>query len=153
MQLNESKKRAEVILDIYKNASMISNILNHRILKLDTLSQFDLTKSQFQALMLLERREQTTASELAAMLGMAKSNTTPLVDSLVNRKLVSRVYSQKDRRKVHLSLAQAGAAILKQIHMEMVHQENPVLWDADADQLTQLAETLQQLKTIVNDLT
>lgn len=60
----------------------------------------DMTMGQLKAVMLLVPNERMRSRELADGLGIAPSAATPLVDRLVNQKLVTRVDDEQDRRIV-----------------------------------------------------
>jgi MarR family transcriptional regulator for hemolysin len=69
----------------------------------------DLSIPQYRTLMYLRRTPGKSLADLAEHLGITPPSTSKLVDGLVKRGLVSRQDFPADRRKIVLSLTQAGA--------------------------------------------
>jgi len=76
------------------------------------LVEADLTLPQYRVLVFLDAGERP-ASHVAALLGVAPSTVTAVVDGLVVRGLVQRQADPADRRKVVLALTPDGAAVLQ----------------------------------------
>lgn len=94
---------------------MLLRVATDLSLALDAcLSQHDLLQGRWWVLILLMREESLTAtpSVLAEKLGITRATMTGLLDGLAQGGLVQRVYSQQDRRSVHITLTAAGQARL-----------------------------------------
>jgi DNA-binding MarR family transcriptional regulator len=76
-----------------------------------TLASVDLSPPQYRVLTLLAGG-QSMSSMLAARLSVSPPSVTTLVDSLVVRGLVERRHSEDDRRRVALTLTEAGSELL-----------------------------------------
>jgi len=97
-------------------------ILPKQLLKVERLTQtLDMPFSQIQILILLSGGDCTITS-ISHFLGIAKPNSTPLLDRLCKRGLVLRERSKTDRRVVNVSLTDAGRETFQQIQ-EMVIQQ------------------------------
>lgn len=70
--------------------------------------QTGLTASQLLLLQVLDQHGESTAGEIAAHMGITQATTTNLLHKLEDRGLVSRRRSDTDRRKVWLTLTEAG---------------------------------------------
>jgi len=71
----------------------------------------DLTVPQFRTLAFLYSRPGVTLSHVAEHVGLTLPSMSKMVDGLVGRGLVARQNSSEDRRRMDLTLAQAGKAI------------------------------------------
>lgn len=71
------------------------------------LAEADLTLAQYRVLVFLDAGERP-ASHVAALLDVTPSTVTSVVDGLCNRELVRRGEDPCDRRRVVLSLTDAG---------------------------------------------
>ncbi|MCE9645705.1 MAG: MarR family transcriptional regulator [Chloroflexi bacterium] len=72
----------------------------------------DLSIPQFRSLAFIQRNPDSSLSDVAEHLGLTLPSVSKLVDGLVKQKLVSRLASTTDRRRLILALTQAGTAIM-----------------------------------------
>ena len=79
------------------------------------LEEYDLSFSQYQALVLLHYDEALSMSEVKKKLLISQSAATVVIDKLVKKKLIKREYSAKDRRKVMISRTEKGAKALERL--------------------------------------
>ena len=92
-----------------------------------------LTPQQHQALLALKGypgRPHASIGELAARLHLRHHSVVGLVDRLVQRKLLRRVRSEVDRRKVEIHLTRRGDAVIERlsaVHLRELHHLGPEL--------------------------
>jgi DNA-binding MarR family transcriptional regulator len=67
-------------------------------------------------LQVLDRGEEPTVKELAALIGRSDSRTSRIVDGLVRRGLVERYEDERDRRARRIRVSEQGTALLQRIH-------------------------------------
>jgi MarR family transcriptional regulator for hemolysin len=72
----------------------------------------DISIPQFRSLAFIQRNPDSSLSDVAEHLGLTLPSVSKLVDGLVKQKLVSRLASTTDRRRLTLALTQAGTAIM-----------------------------------------
>jgi DNA-binding MarR family transcriptional regulator len=79
------------------------------------LRDSDVTNSQYFLLCCFHRRDQHRASpsELADETGETRSNTTRICEGFFQRGWLQRIHSVDDRRRVEMSLTQAGALFIE----------------------------------------
>ncbi|NBE95009.1 winged helix-turn-helix transcriptional regulator [Nonomuraea sp. KC401] len=63
----------------------------------------------------LDRGEEPTVKELAALIGRSESRTSRIVDGLVRRGLVERYEDERDRRARRIRVSAQGTALLQRI--------------------------------------
>lgn len=73
----------------------------------------ELTIPQFRALLFLNRNPGVTLSAVSGHLGLTAPTVSKMVDGMVANRLVTRVPSSSDRRKVILTLTVEGQTILE----------------------------------------
>ncbi len=83
-------------------------------------SSSDLSMQQFRAMKTIEKHEGASLSLVSEHLGATLSATSKLVDGLVERGWVRRDIDEEDRRKLILALTDAGAEVMKSVHMEVI---------------------------------
>ena len=93
-----------------------------------------LTTSQLQILSLINESGETevSMSEMARELAVTTPSVTGLVDQLIRRGLVSRRHDDKDRRRVLVSLTDAGRKALDDV------------WEAIVDLVARLLEGISE---------
>ncbi len=80
-------------------------------------ANFDITVEQFHVLRFV-RRGTDSLSELAAAKNISRPAMSQAVDILVNKGLLTRVQSSRDRRYVDLALTEAGNNLLDTVFRE-----------------------------------
>ncbi len=75
------------------------------------LARVDLTTAQYRALVQLGEGAEASSS-LAAKLAVSRPSVTAVVEGLVQRGLVDRQHSADDRRRVSVTLTEAGHQVL-----------------------------------------
>ena len=74
------------------------------------------------------------------------SNTTRLVDKLINKKFVKRIICKENRRKVEISITDLGNKTLKTIDPLIESAEKNVTKNLTQDELLQLNKLLIKLR-------
>lgn len=95
-----------------------------------TLKEHGITVQQFNVLRILRGRKGKVASlqDVSKNMIHANSNTTRVIDKLVDKKLVDRVQCPSDRRQIELSITKDGLKLLAVLDKKV---------DATEDQLTE----------------
>jgi DNA-binding MarR family transcriptional regulator len=112
--------------------------------------QFHLSTAEGRVLLCIADCTTTTPSAMADKLRLGRSRLTPLVESLVNKGLISRVESEQDRRVRTLKLTAAGTkcaqeatAFLNAFHEELLRCFNSNERHALLESLTQLQDAIE----------
>ena len=99
------------IISILKTSAFISEIL------LSGLKPYEISEQQFNVLRIL-RGQKGIAANLSTVqdrMVHKMSNTTRLIDKLIQKKLVKRNVCVKNRRKIELFITEDGLDLLKKI--------------------------------------
>lgn len=84
-----------------------------KIFRTTDYKEYHCNKNQNRAIMILGRHKYLSPSTLGNYLGMRKGSLTTLIDSLIEKDLVSRKSDEKDRRRYLLSLTEKGESYMK----------------------------------------
>ena len=100
--------------DIEEAALTISSVVPGLIsgAELEFFSKARLTNCQFIAIMAISLCTRCTMGQLARMLNVTMPTVSGLVDRLVKLRLVKRVFSEEDRRKVYIELSDKGHSLI-----------------------------------------
>ena len=109
------------------------------------LRPLDLGAQQFLVLQQLEALGRPSQAELAAALGIDRSNLATLVAELCDRHLVERTRDERDRRRYVLRLSRAGTLLLRRTDGAVARAEDDLLAPLDPEQREQLYGLLRQL--------
>lgn len=75
---------------------------------------FDFTQSEMEVLKFLDGKKNITMKDIADYLHIKPSSATPVIESLVKRKLLTRTQSDSDRRIIYIALSSKGKEELKE---------------------------------------
>jgi DNA-binding MarR family transcriptional regulator len=97
-----------------------------------------LSLSQLRVLHFLHRRTQASLSELADDLDVTRPTMSVMVDRLVQRGWVHRQDDAQERRRIALTLTEAGTAQLEQVYGATLSQISQRLQSLSTDQCQQV---------------
>ncbi|MDU8885349.1 MarR family transcriptional regulator [Yeosuana sp. MJ-SS3] len=138
--LKTSKKLSshkKIVVSILYTSGQLSNILN------GILKPFDISLQQFNVLRIL-RGQQNEAVSLAVVqerMINKMSNTTRLIDKLVNKGLVYKEINSSNRRKIDINITNEGLEILDYVDTLIEEAEKHIvnkLSEKEKDQLIRL---------------
>ncbi len=111
------------------------------------LSPFELSIQQFNVLRILrgQKGEPTNLSTIQERMIHKMSNTTRLVDKLLQKELVTRNICTENRRKIEIYITQKGISLLAEV--------SPLVVEGERQMTSMLSDTeLQQLNAILYKL-
>jgi DNA-binding MarR family transcriptional regulator len=106
---------------------------------------FGLGAQQYLVLTQLQDLSRTSQAELASALALDPSNLASTVAELVDRRLVDRCRDEADRRRYELTLAPAGAALLRHANEAIAAAEQELLAPLKPEQKDQLYSLLRRM--------
>lgn len=112
---------------------------------LPALEAWNITPPRFSALVIISRNQGLKLTELADVLGIARSGVVALIDTLSEMGYVERLEVPGDRRAYGLALTALGKKDLRQIEQAVIKQDQRA-----AHRLTQ--EERQQLLALLDKL-
>lgn len=142
-----------VIESISQNIFMVLPLLRKRMLHMDAIhGEHGIPLSHVQVLSMLSETGSMSVSEISHRLGIAKPNITPLVDRLIEDKLVDRIRDTQDRRVVNVVILDAGQQKLDAIRAGIGEQVQEWAQNISAADFRELAESLQSLTRILSQI-
>jgi DNA-binding MarR family transcriptional regulator len=111
-------------------------------------AKFDITVEQFHVLRFV-RRGTDTMSELAAAKNISRPAMSQAVDVLVNKGLLTRIQSTKDRRYVDLALTEAGNNLLDTVFKETRIWMKQRMSKLTASELETIAKAMEVMKKML----
>lgn len=147
------KKQADpvVIESISQNIFTVLPLLRKRLLHMDVIhGEHGIPLSHIQVLTMLSETGSMSVSEISQRLGIAKPNITPLVDRLIEDKLVDRIRDTQDRRVVNVVILKAGEDKLGAIRASIGEQVQEWAQHLSAADFRELGESLQSLTRILS---
>ena len=126
------------IISILKTSAFISEML------LSGLKPYEISEQQFNVLRIL-RGQKGIAANLSTVqdrMVHKMSNTTRLIDKLIQKKLVKRNVCVKNRRKIELFITEDGLDLLKKIDPISDEIEKKILSNISSQDLNSLISIL-----------
>lgn len=103
----------------------------------------DITLSQFQALLLIDRNRQCSVTDLAHHLMITLATTTRILDSLERKGLIRRERDHRsDRRYVVIRLTEKGSEVLKQVKDQNILLMDKILDESLSDEEVEILKLL-----------
>jgi DNA-binding MarR family transcriptional regulator len=111
----------------------------------EAAAQVELSMTQAEVLSYLTERHETTMGELSDHISVSLSAMTGVVDSLVQKGLVSRDRDETDRRVVRVSLTPAGEELAAEVGLAKKVHAMAVLGALDQSDRERLLEIMAKL--------
>lgn len=133
----------KVLLNILYTNTVVAEKFN------EILKPFDLSPEQFNVLRILRGRKGEPANMCVIQERMiAKtSNTTRLVDKLLDKKLVTREVCPENRRKMEVFITKKGLELLNELDPIVIEHENNFANNLSKDELDTLNTLLEKFRT------
>jgi len=126
-----------------------ANMIERRVRK-NLREKFDTTLPRFDVLAQVDRTpDGQPMRELSRRMMVTNGNITPLVDRLVEDKLIKRDPSPEDRRVQHIRLTSDGKQALDEMIPAHVSWVNNLMANLDRHNASQLYALLGELKTSI----
>ena len=125
-------RRAQVGLLLNRVKAAIQGALDRE------LAPYDLTAAQYVVLLTLASERAETGAELCKVLSYDPGAMTRMLDRVEQKKLLKRVYSQENRRRVRLELTEQGQAVYPELQARAAAVMERVLGPFSAQELDQL---------------
>lgn len=130
----------DVVTTIIKKGTELTEAIN------EVLKKEGLTIQQFNVLRILRGRKGKPArlSDVSSLMIHSNSNTTRVIDKLIEKKLVNREQSTTDRRKIDITITDDGLNLLKQLDQPIKDREASLVSQLNQKDLEQLLQLLDQ---------
>lgn len=114
----------------------------------EVLKPFNLSNPQFNVLRILrgQKGKPASLSCISDKMIHKMSNTTRLVDKLLEKGLVDRIICPENRRKVEITITENGLKLLEQIDGVLETAETQLMEVLDMEEVIRLQEILSKIK-------
>lgn len=114
----------------------------------DALKAFDISNPQFNVLRILrgQKGKPANLSTIQDRMVNKMSNTTRLVDKLIEKKLVDRYTCEHNRRKVEIIITTNGLALLEKIDPVIESAEADIIQNLSNNEVKLLNELLEKMR-------
>ncbi len=151
MENNETLGNARYIFNTGRKVhDNVTRIITAVAMEKGKASQFgELSYQQKNMIMMIRVRECVSVTELAGILNVSPPSVSAMVDRLVERGLLIRTHSEKDRRKVEIRVAPAavdeslGRGKILKSFLELTQLLGPEI-------TSQWCSVLQQIEKLIN---
>ena len=122
----------QVVISILETNSKVLEVLGH------ALKPFEISLQQFNVLRILRGQKGVTANLSTVQEHMVNrmSNTTRIIDKLIDKEYVERSICKNNRRKIELFITEEGLSLLKKV--------DPIVDQAEAEIIQSLKPMEQE---------
>jgi len=113
---------------------------------------YDLTVAEARCLMIINIDGCGTSTELAERMQVAKSRITRILDGLAKKKLISRNENAADRRVIRIQLTNKGAAIARELTLNVLALHRQVLEELDIQRVNEIIGSLTDIREAMNSV-
>lgn len=111
-----------------------------------TVAQEDITPGLYGTLVLIDRNQGMSQSDLARALSLDRSTMVAVIDQLERRGLVQRLKDPGDRRRHALHLTAGGRSFLDRVRRRVGEHERTIAQDLSEQERQQLFTLLRKLQ-------
>ncbi|QJP34850.1 MarR family transcriptional regulator [Nonlabens sp. Ci31] len=131
----------KLITTLIKKGTEATETISH------TLKEHGITIQQFNVLRILRGRKGKVASlqDVSKDMIHANSNTTRVIDKLVDKKFVDRVQCPTDRRQIELTITKNGMEVLTILDQKVDAAETQLTAQLDEQAIINLIEKLEKI--------
>ena len=106
---------------------------------------FDISPAQFSVLTVIERNPGLTQTQVAAALGIKRTNFVGMLDTLEKRGLAERRQTARDKRSYALYLTAEGAALMRRLKPVLKAHESRMIAKVGEDGRDRLVALLHEI--------
>jgi DNA-binding MarR family transcriptional regulator len=117
----------------------------------DAFAEFDIRPGQYSVLTIIERNPGLSQTQVCDALGIQKANFVSVLDVLVERGLVDRTPTPKDRRTYALYLTGSGKLLIRKLHRVAESREQRYIAQIGAESYRRTFAALWALAALDND--
>jgi DNA-binding MarR family transcriptional regulator len=145
----EEKKYEELV----ENLFFIMPLLKKKLVKHDLYGEeLDLNPSHLHILFTLEEMGKSAVTEIGKTLMISKTNVTPLVQKLIEKRYVERTHDEGDRRFIYISLTAEGKEFLENHKTLVINNLKAKICGFNEEDLGMLSNSLENLKVLLEKI-
>lgn len=137
------QNHTRTVINLVYTANEISNKIS------DAIKPFDISVPQFNVLRILkgQKGQPANLSTIQERMIAKMSNTTRIVDKLIDKGLVERIQCPKNRRKVEIYITTNGMTLLEEVNTAVANVEKEIINKLDEEQLETLNRMLDTMRS------
>ncbi|MCG8549540.1 MAG: MarR family transcriptional regulator [Desulfobacterales bacterium] len=153
MENNETLGNARFIFNTGRKVhDNITRIITAVAMEKGKASQFgELSYQQKNMIMMIRVRECVSVTELSGILNVSPPSVSAMVDRLVERGLLIRTHSEKDRRKVEIRVAPAAVDEIALVEEKLLNSFLELTQLLGPEITSQWCSVLQQIEKLIEE--
>ncbi len=110
----------------------------------------ELSAQQLNMILMIRVRESASVTELAGILNVSPPSVSTMVDRLVERGLLTRTHSKKDRRRVEIRVVPEVVKEIAEVEKKIQNSFSELVQALDPEITRQWCQVLQQVKQVID---
>jgi len=111
-----------------------------------------ITRVQIMTLRFVSFNDECKTSDIADCLAVSRPDATRIVDTLVTKGFIKRIYDKQDRRVIRLKITNAGKKAFEDIKKELIKNFSEIVSKMDKDDAKALMKGMKALCNVLKEI-
>jgi DNA-binding MarR family transcriptional regulator len=150
----------EKIETLARNIFTTGKLIRNRVFKVQSRhlaamgkkeAMVDLTAAQLQTMIMVHMRGKVSMNELSDTLGVSPPSTSVMVDKLVEKGILTRSHSDKDRRKVFVEISPQAVNVMVGVENAILQSFVELVEKIGPETAQKWGEVLEEVRPILEE--
>jgi len=115
-------------------------------------NKLSITRVQIMTLRFVSYNDECKTSDIAECLAVSRPDATRIVDTLVNKGFIKRIYDNKDRRVIRLKITPEGKKVFESIKKELMTNFSKLINKMDKEDAEALMKGMKALCNVLKEV-
>lgn len=145
--------RQEIICETGEYIFSVNMLMHSSLMNFQNMAKIcDLPPSHIKVIFFVKKLGARSMSELAKAMEISKPNLTPIVDRLLEEKLIARKEGLKDRRKLVVEITEQGEEFIRMLHEQARDRLGERLAEMEEEDLLKLHDATKTLTELLRKI-
>ena len=115
-------------------------------------NKLGITRVQIMTLRFVNFNDECKTSDIAEYLCVSRPDATRIIDTLVNKGFIKRVYDKKDRRVIRLTITDEGKKAFEDIKKELIKNFSKIIDKMEKEDAEALMKGMKALCNVLKEI-
>jgi len=115
-------------------------------------NKLGITRVQIMTLRFVSYNNECKTSDIAEFLSVSRPDATRIVDTLVNKGFINRIYDKNDRRVIRLKITTEGIRVFEDIKKELITNFSEIINKMEKEDAEALMKGMKALCDVLKEI-